>query len=457
MMQSSSRKTWLKSFVRNKLQPLLQTPESQGFANYDRWCHQFMYRRLNLGLWLAITAYFTFIGNQVFDWFFHRADFKSGWLITQIAVEGLLLTALGLLQSPWGRRHPGLIFMMFSWSVTLSSQVRATLDQVSRPSIIEWPLMFFAQATLVPTHWLLHLVTQLGVLGYYLGTQVLLKLPLELPASWMTPGFLALYFFWICSISDLSVYLYDRLARAQFNSRHALETAFEQLEVAYGQVKQEQELSETLLLNILPDSIVQRLKQQPTTISESLTRAKIADSFTQAAVLFGDIVGFTELSSKMAPDELVHLLNQIFSRFDQLAEQHQLEKIKTIGDAYMMVSGLPIPRQDYAEAIADMALDMIQTLNQFNAETGQDFQMRIGIATGPVVAGVIGIKKFIYDLWGDTVNIASRMESHGIANEIQLTEVTYQKLKYKYQLECRGTINVKGKGEMTTYLLKGKK
>ncbi|MFM6397395.1 adenylate/guanylate cyclase domain-containing protein, partial [Planktothrix sp.] len=168
-------------------------------------------------------------------------------------------------------------------------------------------------------------------------------------------------------------------------------------------------------------------------------------------------VGFTELSGRFDPAELVNLLNQIFSEFDYLAELHGLEKIKTIGDAYMVVSGLPIPRDDYAEAMADMALDMQRTLKEFNAKTQQNFNIRIGIATGPVVAGVIGIKKFIYDLWGDTVNLASRMESHGITDEIQVTEATYLALKEQYKFEKRGTILVKGKGEMTTYLLKGKK
>ncbi|MGL5081346.1 MAG: adenylate/guanylate cyclase domain-containing protein [Microcoleaceae cyanobacterium] len=434
--------------MRNRLQPLLQTPDSRGVADYDLWQHQFMYQRLKLGLWLAIASYLTFTLNQLFNGLFYPEDFRSGWLITQVSVECLLLITQGLLHSSWGRKHPGVIFLLFSWIVTLSSQVRATFDGVARPSIIEWPLMFFAQATLVPIHWQLHLISQLGVFVYYLSTQIILNLPLELPTPWMTPGFLKLYFFWICSISNLSVYLYDRLARVQFNSNHALETAYEQLETAYDQVKIEQERSESLLLNILPHSIAQRLKQQPTTI---------ADSFTHAAVLFGDIVGFTELSGKMAPDQLVHLLNQIFSRFDHLADQHKLEKIKTIGDAYMVVAGLPIPRIDYAESIADMALDMKQTLTQFNAETGQNFQMRIGIAIGPVIAGVIGIKKFIYDLWGDTVNIASRMESHGIANEIQVTETTYKHLTQNYQFECRGMIYIKGKGNMITYFLKEKR
>jgi adenylate cyclase len=138
-------------------------------------------------------------------------------------------------------------------------------------------------------------------------------------------------------------------------------------------------------------------------------------------------------------------------------EKHGLEKIKTIGDAYMVVGGLPLPRPDHAEAIALMALDMQAEIHQFSLETGEPFSIRIGINTGPVVAGVIGLKKFIYDLWGDTVNIASRMESHGIPGAIQVTPDTYELLKDKFFLEKRGVIHVKGKGEMTTYLLMGAK
>ena len=217
---------------------------------------------------------------------------------------------------------------------------------------------------------------------------------------------------------------------------------------AQAALRLEQEKSERLLLNILPEAIALRLKQE---------QGAIADSFDEVSVLFADIVGFTQLSSQIGPTELVNLLNQIFSAFDHLAERHGLEKIKTIGDAYMVVSGLPMPRDDHANAIAEMALDMQQAVNKFSNTTGISLNIRIGINTGPVVAGVIGIKKFIYDLWGDTVNIASRMESHGIPGQIQVTSVTHNLLDHKYIFEQRGVIQVKGKGEMTTYFLTGRK
>lgn len=215
----------------------------------------------------------------------------------------------------------------------------------------------------------------------------------------------------------------------------------------------EKERSEQLLLNILPEAIAEQLKHD---------QKAIASAIEEVTILFADIVGFTPLSSKIPPIELVGVLNEMFSIFDNLAERHGLEKIKTIGDAYMVVGGLPLPKRDHAEAIADMALEMQAALAEFKTPldqiyTGAKFQIRIGINTGSVVAGVIGIKKFIYDLWGDAVNIASRMESSGHPGKIQVTEASYERLKDDYIFEKRGTIEVKGKGEMTTYWLVGKK
>ncbi|MEG3839980.1 adenylate/guanylate cyclase domain-containing protein [Microcoleus sp. herbarium14] len=206
----------------------------------------------------------------------------------------------------------------------------------------------------------------------------------------------------------------------------------------------QQEQSEKLLLNILPKPIAERLKAQQTTI---------ADSFAEVSVLFADIVGFTELSARMSPTELVKRLNVIFSHFDQLAEKYGVEKIKTIGDAYMVVGGLPTPRNDHAEAIAQMALGMQAKIAKLSAETGEKLAIRIGINSGPVVAGVIGVSKFTYDLWGDTVNVAARMEATGFAGRIQVTDVTYELLKDQYLFERRGVIPVKGKGDMMTYWL----
>lgn len=217
---------------------------------------------------------------------------------------------------------------------------------------------------------------------------------------------------------------------------------------ALRRLKAEQAKSERLLLNILPKLIADRLKDGQTTI---------ADRFQEVTVLFADIVGFTDFSSRVAPETLVNHLNRIFSRFDRLTEKRRLEKIKTIGDMYMVVGGLPAPRADHAQAIAELALDLREEIEQLNREAGHPFRMRMGIHTGPVVAGVIGTHKFSYDLWGDTVNTASRMESHAGEGTIQVTAAVYEPLKDQFVFKQRGTILVKGKGKMTTYLLVGRK
>ncbi len=208
--------------------------------------------------------------------------------------------------------------------------------------------------------------------------------------------------------------------------------------------RREHERSESLLLNILPGPIAERLKEG---------QGIIADGFPDVTILFADIVDFTKLSARTAPQELVALLNRVFTAFDRLAQHYRLEKIKTIGDAFMVAGGLPEPRPDHAEAIAEMALAMRAEVARLSAELGEPLGLRIGINTGPVVAGVIGERKFAYDLWGDSVNTASRMESHGAENRIQLTENTYERLKSKFICEERGMIDIKGKGEMRTYFL----
>ena len=210
----------------------------------------------------------------------------------------------------------------------------------------------------------------------------------------------------------------------------------------------EQEKSENLLLNILPKEIAEVLKEEERTI---------ADHFDQASVLFADIVGFTPLSIQMAPAEMVGLLNEIFSHFDSLVEKYGLEKIRTIGDNYMVAAGVPQPRADHALALASMALDMLEYCKQLPSRNGESVEFRIGINSGPLVAGIIGRKKFQYDVWGDTVNTASRMESHGLPGKIQVTKDTYALLESEFVLEPRGKIDVKGKGQMETWFLAGRR
>jgi len=215
-------------------------------------------------------------------------------------------------------------------------------------------------------------------------------------------------------------------------------------ERALAELGVEREKSERLLLNVLPESVAGRLKESDEVI---------ADGFEAATVLFADIVGFTPLAQELEPADTVALLDRVFARWDALAAHHGLEKIKTIGDAYMVAGGVPTPRDDHAEAVAEMALAMGAEVERCAIESGIGLEVRIGIDSGPVVAGVIGRSKFSYDLWGDTVNTASRMEHHGLAGEIQVTERVYERLQGRYDFRPRGTIEVKGKGSMTTYLL----
>ncbi len=230
----------------------------------------------------------------------------------------------------------------------------------------------------------------------------------------------------------LSVFIHD------ITNRKTIEAA----------LRYQQEQTERLLLNVLPQPILARLKQE---------EGIIADSFAEATVLFADLVGFTALAGQISASDLVSLLNRIFSAFDQLTEKYGLEKIKTIGDAYLIVGGVPLPRPDHAEAIANIALEMQQAIKQFTTPQGELLSLCIGINTGAVVAGVIGTKKFSYDLWGDTVNVASRMQPNTPADSIQVTKATYQQLQDQYLFEERGFISVKGKGAMKTYLLISKK
>jgi class 3 adenylate cyclase len=230
------------------------------------------------------------------------------------------------------------------------------------------------------------------------------------------------------------------LAFFAYNYSNAAETAERKLREEYAR-------AEGLLHNILPVPIAERLKRGGGTI---------ADGFSDASVLFADIVGFTGLSEKVSPQRLVALLNELFSEFDDLVAERGLEKIKTIGDAYMVASGIPSERPDHAEALVELALEMLAVAHRQGERLRCPFEMRIGINSGPVVAGVIGRRKFIYDLWGDSVNTAARMESHGVAGAVQVSQSTYDKLKGRYDFEPRGSIAIKGKGNMPVYVVRGR-
>jgi adenylate cyclase len=220
-----------------------------------------------------------------------------------------------------------------------------------------------------------------------------------------------------------------------------------QREEAIAELRVEQDKAESLLLNILPRPIAEKLMTDTTTI---------ADQFQAASILFADIVDFTPLSDRLQPAEVVGILDHLFTHFDELAERYDVEKIKTIGDCYMVAAGVPTPRPDHARAMALMALEMREAMRSEDSVGHLELQLRIGINSGPVVAGVIGRKRFLYDLWGDAVNMASRMESHGTPGQIQVTRATYELLKDEFDLEKRGTVAIKGKGDVETWYLVGR-
>ncbi len=228
-----------------------------------------------------------------------------------------------------------------------------------------------------------------------------------------------------------------------------------EMRTLYDRVVMEQRISERLLLNVFPASIVERLKGR-SDITVDIYTEVIADRCEDVTVLFADIVDFTKFAEGVSPEILVNVLNDIFTRFDHIADSRGLEKIKTIGDSYMAAAGVPIPLADHASRAASMALDMMEAMDRFNEQSPYKLEVRIGIDAGPVVAGVIGKRKFLYDLWGDVVNTASRMESHGIAGLIQVTDAVRQRLGEPFRLERRGPIEVKGKGQMHTWLLNGR-
>jgi guanylate cyclase len=217
---------------------------------------------------------------------------------------------------------------------------------------------------------------------------------------------------------------------------------------ALAALRVEQAKSEGLLLNILPRSIADRLKA---------STQPIADQMSSASILFADVVDFTPLAERLPPDEVVGILDHLFSHFDGLVERYGLEKIKTIGDSYMAAAGVPTPRPDHARALALMALDMLETMHDNDRIGHLGLELRVGINSGPVVAGIIGRKRFSYDLWGDAVNTASRMESQGTPGRIQITRATYELLGDEFICELRGSIPVKGKGDVETWYLTGRR
>jgi adenylate cyclase len=221
----------------------------------------------------------------------------------------------------------------------------------------------------------------------------------------------------------------------------------DELKKLFDQVVAERKVSERLALHVPPDSIAARLQARPDVT---------ADSFADVTVLIADVVGFTELTPAVSPERLALILDEIFASFDDAAKTRGLKKIKTLGNSYMAAAGVPVPAGDHATRAAHVSLDMIDALDRFNERSGHSLQVRIGIATGPVVAGVIGRRMYLYDVWGDAVNTASRMESHGVAGRVQVSESTRRLLGEPFLIEERGALEVEGKGELKTWFVGGR-
>jgi len=334
-----------------------------------------------------------------------RKYFIAKWLVVIVVIMTVL--SIGIFLGGFGVQYFLFIFGL------------GTFILLSRK---EWPLIIIANITVIALFLLLefHFTPENSYFSYFPDRN--------------DPSDRFKYIFWV-----LVVYLIGGLFFSFF---------YREIRYAEMMLEREHARSEGLLLNILPETIAARLKTY---------KGTIAQNYDGATVLFLDLVGFTEFSSRLSASEVVELLNDIFSRFDSILERYNIEKIKTIGDGYMAAAGIPEPIEDHAEIMANYALDIQQEIESFKTEQDNNLDARIGIHSGSLVAGVIGHKKFSYDIWGDTVNTASRMESNGEKGKIQVSEQTYQILKDDFDFEERGLINVKGKGEMHTFFLMGRK
>ena len=378
------------------------------------------------GAWLALALGIPGTASQGAPWVFG--------VVWPVAGIGLFLTRWSDRRILWGAAGANVI----AGFVAAGPIAHGVLDEISAatPVVIIVAFFGFTVFRLPP------LMAAVAVGSYSAFNQVLLVASYR--ADEISTRFLSTHsiIMWTgVSTGMLVCVVLGRLSREAYRREQVIEEQQREIE-------REQERSEVLLRNVLPDSIAERLKW---------STEPIADQFDEVSVLFADIVGFTPLASTMEPRDLVALLDLIFSGFDDLADAWGVEKIKTIGDAYMAVAGLPDSRSDHVEVIAELALEMRDELGRLRATTGHDISFRVGIATGPVVAGVIGRRKFAYDLWGHTVNMAARMESHGEPGEIQVTEAVHRLLADRYELVPRGRVKVKGAGTVPTWFLTGRR
>ncbi|GEO16969.1 adenylate/guanylate cyclase domain-containing protein [Microvirga aerophila] len=372
---------------------------------------------LNATTWCGVLLAFGFALSDLLD--------RRLWPLAMInIVVGLLLAAVPLMHR-FGETAGALAYGLISYTAIFVICFMLGTDSGMQVQY----LAIAAGAVLVFGPERIGLIALFGSVGIVLFIALELLAPADtglLSPSFMLGNFLA------CIIGTSAILLAIVFYAVRETSR------------AEALAQREYRRSETLLANIMPVPVAERLKISP---------GIIADGFDDASILFADMAGFTARASGMPPMEVIRFLNEAFTAFDQLVEQHGLEKIKTTGDGYMVVSGIPLVRSDHLEALAAFALEMREVAASIAAQNGDPVAIRIGMACGPVVAGVVGTHKFFYDVWGDAVNMASRMESTGVSGQIQASQEVYERLAGQFIWEPRGTIDVKGKGRMPTWFL----
>jgi len=403
--------------VQNKLEGLITIPPN--VKRYD--CR--MYLTMIIANYIALLLHLSWVFVFYALGFPTLSAFNIGsvlfWIFSILLLtrRGAILTAV-VLGSSEVLIHQGLAVYYLGWGYGFQYYLLV---------VVAFTFLMNFKSVYIPA--VLFVVCLVSFLGFYYEVQYW-NLPHVDLGSTVREAFLMINVSSAFAILAIMSYVYSEAAQK-----------------AEAKLDLERQKSESLLLNILPVSIAQRLKED---------NSIIADHFDSTTVLFSDIVGFTALSDQMTPKELVSRLNRIFCAFDDLTEKHGLEKIKTIGDAYMVAGGFPEVRDGHAKDVSAMALDMLKAVVDCNHGYEQPVSIRIGIHTGPAVAGVIGIKKFVYDVWGDTVNTASRMESSSLPGRIQLSEQAIASLEDDFMIEERGTIEIKGKGSMKTFWLLGR-
>jgi len=380
--------------------------------------------RAILGLFIGVNSAVSIIDALLFE-----QDLTFLLLLRLILANGVLVIFLALSFSPWIVRRINILTKSVILLYIPFYAVFCDIAEAPPIFVSGIAILFFGTYVIAPLRYV-----EAVAIGW-LGTLLFLALVAGLDLmSWMHFIILTGELIAINATGMFTLYRLERLRRQDFHN--------------LSRVAAERSRYHDLLVRILPASIAERMRAG---------EQHIADRFDQASVLFVDIVGFTRLSAKLEPEEIVLLLEKVFAAFDELVNKHGLEKIKTIGDAYLVAAGLPEPRPDHAEAIADFALDLQQTAHGLNSPDGSNVEIRIGFHSGPLIAGVIGESRFLYDMWGDTVNVASRMESLGMPGKIQVSDEAHVVLAEKFAFEPRGKIEVKGRGEMQTWWLNGRR